>query len=84
MGSKAELRKKFNLWLGYEFDNKNKRSKGETHRWLFCEDEIYEKDKISSDCACCMDDVERKDCGCHCHDRIGEIVDFFWKELGGK
>ncbi len=77
---KNQLRKKFNKWLGHEFDAGNKKSLGNTHRWLFCYDGELDHDSMF-DCACCLDDEESYDCGCHCHARIGEIVDFFWSEL---
>jgi hypothetical protein len=77
---KKKLREKFNIWLGYGFDKKNKRSQGETHRWLLCKDKSNE----FYDCGCCLTDKEEKGCKCVCHYRIGQIVDFFWNELKEK
>ncbi|OGM09233.1 hypothetical protein A2Z67_04820 [Candidatus Woesebacteria bacterium RBG_13_36_22] len=81
---KVELRKKFNEWLGDEFDKKNKSSPRSTHRWIFCYDGQMGEDSLSFDCACCLTADESEGCGCHCHSRIGEIVDFFWEELAGE
>jgi hypothetical protein len=79
MIAKKELRKKFNRWLGDYFDNRNKKSRGETHRWILCYDGDRECDFF--DCACCLTTDEIEKCGCHCHTRITEIVSFFWRAL---
>lgn len=80
---KDELRKKFNIWLGDKFDIQHKRTFGETRRWLFCWNQepagTFAGDCF--DCACCLSDVEEKGCKCICHERITQIVDFFWKEI---
>jgi len=80
---KVELRKKFNKWLGDEFDNRNKPSPGCTHRWIFCYNGETDN-SLSFDCACCLVTDELEECGCPCHSRIGEIVDFFLEEFEGK
>jgi hypothetical protein len=76
---KKELRKKFNLWLGNDFDAQYKETPAMTRRWLFCWHGI-ESPTDCFDCACCLSDVEHCSCGCICHERITQIVDFFWKE----
>jgi len=81
MITKKQLRKKFNRWLGDEFDKKNKSSSGSTHRWILCYNGEYKESNLNFDCACCLTKDELDKCGCYCHSRIGEIVDFFWKEL---
>jgi len=81
MITKQEFRRKFNKWLGDEFDKKNKSSPGSTHRWILCYNGEYSESSLNFDCACCLTKGELEGCGCHCHSRIGEIVDFFWKEL---
>ena len=88
--TKLELRKKFNTWLGNEFDKQNKNSPGETHRWLLCYDGLEGEQNYGFDCACCLTDEEYIDdkgvnkCGCHCHERISQIVDFFWEYMRDK
>jgi hypothetical protein len=81
MITKKQLRKKFNKWLGDEFDNKNKKSEGETHRWILCYNGEYKESSLNFDYACCLSKDELDKCGCYCHSRIGEIVNFFWREL---
>lgn len=81
--NKKALRKKFNTWLGDDFDIQHKKSLGQTRRWLLCWNEeppgTFAGDCF--DCACCLSDVEHPRCGCVCHDRITQIVEFFWKEF---
>lgn len=77
--TKKQLREKFNVWLGYQFDAQNKKSSSATHRWLFCWDGV-EETQTCFDCACCLNDKEHPGCGCVCHVRIGQIVDFFWSK----
>jgi hypothetical protein len=81
MITKQELRKKFNKWLGDEFDKKNKESPGCTHRWIFCYNGEMGEDSLNFDCACCLTGDELERCGCYCHYRIGQIIDFFWEEF---
>ena len=73
---KLILRRSFNKWLFTSFDKNNKTTKNETHRWLFC----YNGEE-TDDCACCFLSEEQINCTCVCHQRIDEIVDFFWNEL---
>jgi len=74
---KEELRAEFNKWLGDEFDAQNKVSDGQSNRYIFCNDGM---DGID-DCACNMIGDELEKCECICHERISQIVDFFWKRL---
>lgn len=78
MLTKKQLREKFNVWLGHKFDKKHKESKNVTHRWLFCWEG---QDTDDFDCGCCCVNKEIKKCDCICHERIGQIVDFFWNNL---
>jgi len=84
--TKQQLRKRFNKWLGYGFDARFKEKPTMTRRWLFCWDGT-EDPTACFDCACCLSDEEHinrkdhRDCGCICHERITQIVDFFWKRL---
>ncbi|MGH7974858.1 MAG: hypothetical protein ACREBR_04985 [bacterium] len=81
--SKKQLRKEFNIWLGYGFDRNNKATMNQTNRWVLC----YNGEKPGTfagdcfDCACCLSNNEEKGCGCICHERIRQIVDFFYKVL---
>ena len=77
---KSELRKQFNLWLGDGFDAQLKERPTMTRRWLLCWDGL-ERAENCFDCACCLSDIEHSGCGCLCHERITQIVDFFWKEM---
>lgn len=80
--------KEFEDFLGNKFDNQNKSSKDETHRWLFCWNGEQDNE-MPFDCACCCTDSKEilkiqasgKACGCICHTRIKQIHDFFMKEI---
>ena len=80
MKDKAQLRHEFNKFLGDKFDAQNKLSDGQSNRYIFCNDgmETYEE------CACNICDSEIKDCNCVCHERIEQIVNFFWNKLRRK
>lgn len=79
--SKQELRKRFNIWLGGAFDCQNKQGQlDRTNRWLLCW-QGTEPIEECFDCACCLSDVEERGCGCICHERITQLVDFFYRQL---
>jgi len=69
-----DWRDKFKKFLLNDFDEVNKDSKDETHRWLFCWDG---EERDCFDCACCLAPEEIVgECGCICHGRIEEILAF--------
>lgn len=77
-----EIRHRFHKFLGNQFDKKNKKHKNATHRWLFCWNN-EPSDKIF-DCGCCLSNEEEPfdmKCGCICHDRITDIMNFIYKEI---
>lgn len=74
---KILLRDRFNTWVTKDFDMARKGS-DETHRWLFCFDG---ENTETFDCGCCFTGKEDITCDCICHQRLDEIVEFFWKEL---
>jgi hypothetical protein len=84
--NKKQLRERFNKWLGDGFDAQLKEKPTMTRRWLFCWDGVEDQNSCF-DCACCLSDIEHIDrkghngCGCVCHIRITQIIDFFWKEF---
>jgi len=91
---KSEAVLEFDKFLDNEFDKENKVTKGETHRWIFCEDKNRYKlwpKGIPDDCGCCLDDgdhgsidgkrTDDLECGCHCHYRIGQIKQFLSDQI---
>jgi hypothetical protein len=70
---KAELRKQFNDFLLDKFVAEGDKVGGQTHRWAFCFD--FGNTAVN-DCACCLNSEEIEGCGCICHNRISQIVDF--------
>lgn len=82
--TKQELRKRFNIWLGGAFDSQNKKySPDQTNRWVLCYNgEVTGTlDGDCFDCACCLCNEELDSCGCICHERVKQIVDFFYRQL---
>ena len=77
--TKKELLIKFEKFLSNDFvSNRKGKGKTETNRWVFC----WDNDKLNScfDCACCLDgNIDTYPCGCPCHFRIQQIINFFWK-----
>jgi hypothetical protein len=81
---RVKLRARFNKWLGDGFDAQRKERPTMTRRWVFCWDGEPVGIGDCFDCACCLSDEEHPTCACICHERITQIINFFWKEFNKK
>ena len=83
---KRTFDQRFGDFLQNEFCNFDKKSKGETHSWLFCWDGQGDE-ACGIDCGCCLtkhrgEGIEMcEGCKCICHQRIKDLKKFILREI---